>query len=292
MATLGFLGLGTMGAAMAGRLLEQGHAVTVWNRSAEPVDALVAAGATRAATAAEALAAPVSFSMLANDEAADAVLTAEAFAGAGGRIHVNTASVSADAADRLAAVAASAGVGYLSSPVLGRATVAAAGQLNVMVAGDPAAIDAVEPFLSDLGKRVWRFGDTPRMANVVKAAANYDIIHAIQALGESIALVEGHGVDGTEFVELLTNSLFGGLVYEVYGGIIAEQRYKPAGFTMSLGLKDLGLAETVAAEAGVQLPSAPVLRELFEIALRDPELKDADWGGLAEVTRRGMAPRP
>jgi 3-hydroxyisobutyrate dehydrogenase-like beta-hydroxyacid dehydrogenase len=230
--------------------------------------------------------------MFANDEAAEAVLTADAFAGQTGRTHVNTASVSPAAADRLAAVAAASGVGYLSSPVLGRSTVAAAGQLNIMVAGNPAAIDAVEPFLADLGKRTWRFGDVPRMANVVKAAANYDIIHAIQALGESITLVEAHGVDGGEFVELLTNSLFGGLVYQVYGSIIAEQRYKPPGFTMSLGLKDLGLAETVAAEADVVLPSAPKLRELFEIALRDPELRDADWGGLAEVTRRRMALRP
>jgi 3-hydroxyisobutyrate dehydrogenase-like beta-hydroxyacid dehydrogenase len=57
---------------------------------------------------------------------------------------------------------------------------------------------------------------------------------------------------------------------------------------MALGLKDLGLAESVAAEAGVTLPVAPVLRQLFETALADPELRDADWGALAEVTRRGL----
>jgi 3-hydroxyisobutyrate dehydrogenase-like beta-hydroxyacid dehydrogenase len=290
MTALGFLGLGTMGAAMAGRLLEQGHAVTVWNRSAGPVDALVAAGATRAATPEEALAEPVSFSMLANDEAAEAVLTAEAFAGQPGRIHVNTASVSPDAADRLAATAEGAGVAYVSAPVPGRHTLAAEGRLNIMAAGESARIDAVQPYLADLAVRTWRFGDRPRMAHVVKASVNYNIIHAIQALCESIALVEAHGVDGHEFVELLTNSLFGGVAYTVYGQAIADGRYTPPGFSMALGFKDLGLAEAVAEEGGVVLPSAPVLRELFEIALRDPELKDADWGGLAEVTRRGMAP--
>jgi 3-hydroxyisobutyrate dehydrogenase-like beta-hydroxyacid dehydrogenase len=96
-------------------------------------------------------------------------------------------------------------------------------------------------------------------------------------------------VEGREFVELLTNSLFGGVAYTVYGQEIVDQSYRPPGFTMALGLKDLGLAESVAAEAGVTLPVAPVLRQLFETALADPELRDADWGALAEVTRRGLA---
>lgn len=289
MASLGFLGLGIMGAAMVRRLVDAGHTVTVWNRSAGPVDELVAAGAVRAASAAEALAAPVSFSMLANDEAAEAVLTAEAFGrDATGRVHVNMASVSPDSADRLGAIVEGAGVAYVAAPVLGRFTLAAEGKLNILAAGDPAAIDAAQPALTDLGVRTWRFGERPRMANVVKAAVNYDLIHAIQALGESIALVEAHGVDGGEFVELLTSSLFGGVAYQVYGGMIAEGRYTPPGFTMELGLKDLGLAESAATAAGLALPTAPILRRLFEIALSDDELRECDWGALAEVTRRGM----
>jgi 3-hydroxyisobutyrate dehydrogenase-like beta-hydroxyacid dehydrogenase len=198
------------------------------------------------------------------------------------------ASVSPDAADALARAAAEAGVGYVAAPVLGRSTIAAAGKLNIMVAGDPATIDALQPHLDILGVRTWRLGDRPRMANVVKAAVNYNIIHTIQALGESIALVEGHGVDPHEFVELLGNSLFGGIAYTVYGQEIAAQAYTPPGFSMDLGFKDLGLAESVAAEAGVALPTAPVLHRLFETALADDELKDADWGALAEVTRRGL----
>lgn len=288
MTDVGFLGLGTMGAAIARRLLDDGHRVTVWNRSRGPVDDFVASGAIEASSPAEALAAPVSFSMLANDEACDEVLRWET-ADPAGRIHVNLASVSPAAADRLTATAATAGVTYLAAPVLGRANLAAAGKLNIMAAGEPAAIDAVQPLLEVVGVRVWRLGDRPRMANVVKAAVNYNIIHAIQALGESLAMVEAHGVEGRDFVELLTNSLFGGVAYTVYGQEIVDQAYRPPGFTMALGRKDLGLAESVAAEAGVTLPVAPVLRQLFETALADPELRDADWGALAEVTRRGLA---
>ena len=286
MTDLGFLGLGTMGSEIARRLVDAGHTVHVWNRSPDAVDELVSAGAVAAASPADALAQPVSFSMLANDEAAESVLSAEAFAGAGGRVHVNMATLSPDAVDRLAALAGEAGVGYVAAPVVGRSTVAAAGKLNIMVAGDPALIAAVEPYLDVLSTRIWNFGDRPRMANVVKAAVNYNIIHAIQALGESVALVEGHGVDGGEFVELLTNSLFGGIAYSVYGTAIAERRHTPPGFTMSLGFKDLGLAEQIADEAGVVLPTAPVLHALFEEALATEDLKDVDWGGLAEVTLR------
>ncbi|MDF2574927.1 MAG: beta-hydroxyacid dehydrogenase, 3-hydroxyisobuty rate dehydrogenase, partial [Agromyces sp.] len=283
---IGFLGLGNMGRAMAGRLLAAGHEVVVWNRSPEAADELVASGAALAAGPAEALAAPISFSMLANDEAAESVLTADHLRGDDGRVHVNMASISAAAADRLQLVHVQAGVGYVAAPVLGRPTVAEAGKLNIMAAGPAELIDRVEPLLDELSVRVWRFGDVPRRANVTKAAVNFMILHALQALGESITLVEAHDIDASDFVELLTNSLFGGVVYSGYGPMIAERRYTPAGFSMALGLKDLGLAEALAEEKGITLPTAPVIRDRFERALADDELQDVDWSGVAEVTRR------
>lgn len=286
MTRIGFLGLGNMGSAMAGRLVAAGHEVIVWNRSPEAAAELVASGATLAADPAEALAAPISFSMLANDEAAESVLTAEHLHGDDGRVHVNMASISAAAADRLQAVHEEVGVGYVAAPVLGRPTVAEAGKLNIMAAGPAELIDRVEPLLAELSVRVWRFGDVPRRANVTKAAVNFMILHALQALGESITLVEAHDIDASDFVELLTNSLFGGVVYSGYGPMIAERRYTPAGFSMALGLKDLGLAEGLAEEKGITLPTAPVIRDRFERALADDELKDYDWSGVAEVTRR------
>ncbi len=285
MTRIGFLGLGNMGRAMAGRLVAAGHEVVVWNRSPAAADELVGAGAELAAGPAEALAAPISFSMLANDEAAESVLTAEHLRGAPGRIHVDTASISAAAADRLQAVHRSAGVGYVAAPVLGRPAVAEAGKLNVMVAGPADLVDRVEPLLDELSVRVWRFGDVPRRANVTKAAMNFMILHALESIGEAITLVEAHDVDASDFVELMTNSLFGGVVYSGYGPMIAERRYRPAGFSMALGLKDLGLAEALAEETGIALPTAPVIRDRFERALADDELQEYDWSGVAEVTR-------
>lgn len=286
MTRLGFLGLGNMGRAMAGRLIERGHELVVWNRSPGAASELVAAGAILVSEPGEALALPISCSMLADDDAAEAVLTAEHLRGEPGRVHVNHASISAAAADRLQAVHEAAGVGYVAAPVLGRPAVAAAGNLNIMVAGAADLVEQVEPVLSDLSVRTWPFGDVPRRANVAKVAMNFTILHALQAMAESITLVEAHGVDASDFVELMGNTLFGGPVYQGYGSMIAERRYSPPGFRMPLGLKDLGLAEELAAEGGVVLPTAPLLRDRFQRALDDAELAELDWSAVAEVTRR------
>jgi 3-hydroxyisobutyrate dehydrogenase-like beta-hydroxyacid dehydrogenase len=283
---VGFLGLGNMGRAMAGRLVAAGHEVVVWNRSPEASRELVAAGARLADDPAEALAAPISSSMLADDAAAEAVLTAANLGDAPGRIHVNHASISAAAADRLAGVHESAGVGYVAAPVLGRPAVAAAGELNILAAGPPALVAQVLPHLEHLGKRVWRLGEDPRQANVAKISVNYTILHALQAMAEGIALAESHGIPAPDFAALLAGTLFPGPVYTGYGSMMAERRYSPAGFSMALGLKDLGLAEEIAAEAALTLPTAPVLRDRFERALADDRLADLDWSAMAEVTRQ------
>lgn len=287
---IGFLGLGSMGSAMAMRLVDAGHDVTVWNRSAPAADPLVAAGATRAGSPGEALAAGLSFSMLADDAAAERVLDADAVAEGSG-IHVNMASISPAAADRLEELFRRAGIGYVSAPVLGRPNVAAAGALNILAAGPARLVEEVLPLLGVLGQKVWRLGERPRAANVVKVAVNYNIIHAIQALGESVAMTERHGVDPALFRDVLTSTLFDGVVYRGYGTEIVEQTYDPPGFVMALGFKDLNLAEEVAAERDVVLPTAPAMHRVYEIALSDPELQRYDWGATAEVMRRGLYPK-
>jgi 3-hydroxyisobutyrate dehydrogenase-like beta-hydroxyacid dehydrogenase len=287
--TLGFLGLGSMGSGMARRLIDAGHDVIVWNRSAEPTAELVAAGARAATTPGEALASEVSFSMLANDEATDAVLSAESVTSAAGRIHVVMASVSPSLTDELAQRFEDAGARYVSAPVLGRPAVAATGSLNILAAGDPADVDAVEPYLDLLGQRVWRISERPSVATAVKAAVNYNIIHALQAIGESVAMTERQGVDPALFTELLSSTLFGGVVYTGYGSMIARGAYAPPGFHIALGRKDLALAEEVAAAGGVRPATMPALISVFDRALADPDLRNLDWSAIAEVSRRGLS---
>jgi len=287
MARVGFLGLGSMGQAMARRLLEAGHDVVVWNRSAEPRAELSDSGATAVETPAEALAVDLSVSMLANDDAADSVLSADNLP-SDRIVHANMASVSPDMATSLSERFAKAGHGYVASPVLGRPHVAAEGGLNILAAGSTGDIERMKPLFDAMGQRTWPLGEHAPTANVVKIAVNYNIIHAIQALAESVAITTTAGVKPEDFVEVLTKTLFGGVVYSGYGALVAERSYTPTAFSLELGLKDLGLAESAAHSAGLTLPSSAVLRELFESALADPEIADKDWSALAEVTLSQM----
>jgi 3-hydroxyisobutyrate dehydrogenase-like beta-hydroxyacid dehydrogenase len=169
--------------------------------------------------------------------------------------------------------------------VLGRPPVAVAGQLNILAGGADADIDRLEPYFDVIGARTWRIGTEPAQANLVKIAVNFNIIHAIEALGESIAIIENHGIGAEQFVELLTSTLFGGASYTAYGDIIAHRRYQPAGFTTALGLKDLGLAEAAAEQVGVTLPTAAALRGVFEQTLAKAGGEKLDWAAIAEISR-------
>lgn len=283
MARVGFLGLGSMGQAMAQRLIDAGHDVVVWNRSAGPRDELASLGATAVETPAEALAVDLSVSMLANDVAVDAVLCEDNLP-SHRIVHANMASVSPDMARLLSARFEQAGHGYVASPVLGRPNVAASGGLNILAAGLTDDIVLLQPLFDAMGTKTWPLGELPHTANVVKIAVNYSIIHALQSLAESIAIATSAGVKPSDFVEVLTSTLFGGVVFSGYGNLIAERNYTPAAFSLELGLKDLGLAEATAEEAGISLPTSSLLRELFETALADPELADKDWSAMAEIT--------
>lgn len=292
MSTVGFLGLGAMGSAMAGRLIDAGRDVILWNRSASAVEPLLARGGRAAGSAAEALSADVAICMLADDRAVDAVLDDATLAATRGRILVMTASISPDLSAALAQRVADAGGTYVAAPVLGRPTAAADGKLNIMTAGPAAAVDAVVPLLDILGVRVWRLSERAAVAHAVKAAVNYNIIHAMQAIGESVAMTERWGVDPELFTTLLSQTLFGGVVYTGYGSIIATGAYDPPGFHIALGRKDLELAAAVAAAVDVHPPTLPVLVRVFDTALADPELADLDWSAIAEVTRRDLPLAP
>jgi 3-hydroxyisobutyrate dehydrogenase-like beta-hydroxyacid dehydrogenase len=285
MAKIGFIGLGSMGSAMAARLLE-GNELAVWNRTASAADTLVEAGASRASSVEEIISTGFWFSMLSNDAASEQTFTAATLAAAPeGSIHVNHSTLSLAATDRLAALHAAAGIQYVSAPVLGRPNVAAAGKLNVIAAGAAEAIERAQPFLALTGKQTWNVGTEPHKASLVKIGFNYNLIHAMQALGESLTLMEAGGVDSEMFVNILTDVTFTGAAYTGYGKVIATKAYAPAGFALPLGLKDLGLTEEAASTYGVTLPSAPVLRDMFERALDDPALASLDWSAIAEITR-------
>jgi 3-hydroxyisobutyrate dehydrogenase-like beta-hydroxyacid dehydrogenase len=225
-------------------------------------------------------------SMLADDRAVELLLDPALLRGARpGLVHVNMATVSVELAKRAAALHADHGVGYVAAPVLGRPPVAEAGQLTVLAAGAAETLDRVEPLLSVLGRRVWRLGAEPHLANTHKVAANYLIACAIGAMAEAATLVDAVGGEPADLIGVITDSILPGPVHAGYGAMIAERRYEPAGFRAALGLKDVNLALAAGAEANVPLPLGGVLRDAHLDAQAHGD-GDRDWAVLAEVARR------
>ncbi|UYK86959.1 NAD(P)-dependent oxidoreductase [Xanthomonas sacchari] len=276
-----------MGQPIALNLLRAGHALTVWNRSAAAAQPLLEAGAQQAAQPADAVRGPVLFSMLADDTAVRETLLDRGALDAltAGSVHVNMATISVTLARELHALHAERGVAYLAMPVLGRVEVAAAGQLNLLAAGDAAALARVQPLLDVIGRKTWYFGAAPEQANAVKLAANLCLASAIGTMAEASALVRGHGVEAAEFLDMLTSTVFAAPAYQTYGGMIAEQRYSPAGFKATLGLKDVRLALNAGETRHVPMPLAAVLRDAFIEAIAHGD-GDLDWAALAKVAAR------
>ncbi|HEY1447444.1 MAG TPA: NAD(P)-dependent oxidoreductase [Caulobacteraceae bacterium] len=279
---IGFIGLGAMGSGIAGALLQRGHRLKVWNRSPEPVMRLQSVGAERAASAAAAFDADVTFSMLANDEVIEEVILGSGAleAARGGMVHANLATISVGLAQRLAEAHRARGLGYVAAPVLGRPDVAAAGQLNVLCAGPPSATERVRPLLDAFARAVWPLGDDPVRANIVKLACNFSLASMIETLGEAAALASAYGVAPGDLFEVMTSTLFAAPAYKTYADIIANARFSPAGFKLPLGLKDVRLALQAGEAQATPLPIASLVCDQFIAAIAHGEA-EKDWSALA-----------
>ena len=263
---IGFIGLGHMGAGMAANLLKAGHEVTVYNRTAAKGQALVGQGAHGAAQVADACRGDAVITMLADDGALESV----AFGDQGvigslreGASHISMSTISVALSERLAAAHAHAGQRYIAAPVFGRPEAAAAAKLFIVAAGAPDAVDACLPLFEALGQKTFSVGSKPQAANLVKLSGNFLIASVIEALGEAMALVSKAGVDRRQYLELLTSTLFTAPVYKTYGGLIAEQKFEPAGFAAPLGHKDIRLTLAAAESLCVPMPLASLLHDRF-----------------------------
>ncbi|USU05617.1 NAD(P)-dependent oxidoreductase [Sphingomonadaceae bacterium OTU29LAMAA1] len=281
---VGLIGLGSMGTAMALNLVKVGHQVRAWNRSELASDAVP--GATLVALAADAFQADVVLTMLSDDAAIrEVILDGGLLASARpGLVHVVASTISVAFGRELATLHEEAGLGYVSAPVLGRPTVAASGQLNILAAGKSHAVETVEPILAQLAEKVWKLGDDPARANVAKLACNMMIGMAIEALAEGVELTEGVGLDRADFFELILATLFAGRAYESYSAQITEQSFEP-GFKARLALKDMRLATEAGKDLGRPLPLLDTVRERLDRAV-SLGLGDKDWSIMADATVR------
>ena len=251
-----------MGAAFAERLLDAGYPLVVQNRTPGKVEALVARGATVAATpAALAERVDVIVTSLANDEALDAVSEEALAAARPGSVLVDTSTVSPAVSARVAERARAASVAYVRAPVSGNPAVVRAGNLTFIVSGDPEALARVEPVLVAIGPNIKPVGDGEE-ARIVKLAINLMIAGLAELMSEALVLGESAGVSRTALLDVMGNSVVGAPFVKYKTEPLLNDDFS-ATFTTALMAKDIDLVLDAAADGGVELPVAAELKSLL-----------------------------
>ncbi len=281
---ISFIGLGSMGLAMATNLLDAGYQLQVYNRTVEKAQPLVDKGAKLGKNPGDVVKSDgIVISMLANDQALEEVVLGKDGIldklGSGG-IHLSMSTVSPVTAHKLAQQHEQRGTDYLAAPVFGRPDAAAAKKLWISLSGNQAAKARVLPVLNLLGQGVFDFGEDVGAANIVKLAGNFMIMSAIESMAEAFTLAEKNGIDRTKVAELFSQTLFNCRVYQNYGRMIAEEQYEPAGFKLSLGFKDITLALQTARASEMPMPIASLLHDRLLAAMAKGR-GDVDWAGLS-----------
>ncbi len=291
---VGVIGLGHMGSAIARRLLEAGHYVTVYNRTRKKAERLKEAGAVVADSPSAASRGQAVITMLADDSAVETVVFGKDGVLHGLRedaAHISMSTITVALSERLAEAHRALHRHYLAAPVFGRPDAAAAGKLFIVVGGEADVIMRYQPLFDVLGQRTFVIGDTPPWANLVKLSGNFLIASMIESLGETVALMRKSGVNPRSFIEIMTNSLFDAPVYRTYGELIVEQRFEPPAFAIPLGLKDIRSALSAAEARHVPMPVASLVRDHFISAIaRGGEMQD--WSALARVASEDAGLKP
>jgi 3-hydroxyisobutyrate dehydrogenase-like beta-hydroxyacid dehydrogenase len=286
---VGFIGLGRMGQVMTRRILEAKHDLGVYNRSVDKAKPLADAGAKvlgsikQAATYGDGV-----FTMLADDAAVEEVVTQDGGLLQSlpkGGIHVCAGTHSVACIQKLKKLHDDAGQVLIATPMMGRPDVVSAGQAGMILGGPKQAVDKFRPCFEAIARRNFEAGADPAAAAAIKIANNFVLGCAIEAMGEGMSLVRKYDVVPDVFYDVLTDGLFNCSAYKVYGKIITEERYQPAGQRAILGLKDANLALAAGEAVGVPLPSGNVWRDRLVGAVAHGEAEH-DWAVMAKDQAR------
>jgi 3-hydroxyisobutyrate dehydrogenase-like beta-hydroxyacid dehydrogenase len=270
-----------MGEPIASRLLDAGHAVTVFNRTPGRADGLVERGATRAGSPRGVWeSADACITMIVDDGALLAVMLADdGLLGEGppGRVVIDMSTVSVDASRAVAEAAQAAGIGYLRAPVSGNPSVVEAGNLTIMVSGDGEAFERLQPALRDIGPHVFYFG-AGEEARVMKLALNLMVAATAEMMAEALVLGESSGLERAAMLEVMGASAVGSPFVKYKTAALVSDDYT-ATFTSTMMHKDLSLALDAGRAVGVPLPVTDLVRGLLEDCIATG-LGDADLMAL------------
>jgi len=282
---IGIAGIGKMGAAIAQRLMEVGHKVTVWNRSADKLKPLTAAGAAAAATPAElARDAEAVITILTDAAAIDAVYTGGASGllarDVRGQLFIEMSTVQPQTEVALAAKVRAKGAVLVECPVGGSTGPARQGKLIGLMGAEPADAARAKPILEQLCRRLEHCGPVGSGA-VMKLTINMPLMIYWQALGEALALCHPLGLDPARIMDLLADTSGGPNVLKVRGAGVAQMLKGgdggPVTFDVDSAVKDLHTMLAEGKARGVELP-------LVEKTLACYEETKRNVSGAAEVS--------
>jgi 3-hydroxyisobutyrate dehydrogenase-like beta-hydroxyacid dehydrogenase len=267
--TIGWIGTGRMGFALATRLLDAGHDVTVYNRTRSKAEPLAAKGAKIVDRPVELADRDIVFIMVSEPKDLEAVTVGEGGvltdAAHSPRIIIDSSTVSSEVSEHIRRLAAERGTELLASPVSGNPKVIAAGMLTVAVSGPRAAFDEAKPLIDTFGKSVTYVGDG-EVARLVKIAHNVFLGVVTQSLAEITVLAERGGVSRAAFLAFLNDSVMGSVFTRYKSPGFVNLDFTPT-FTNILLNKDIELGLAAGKKLGVPMPIASATGQLVASAI-------------------------
>jgi 3-hydroxyisobutyrate dehydrogenase len=283
---IGFVGLGTMGAAMAANLRRAGFEVTAWNRTPGRAGDLVELGGTEAHSPADvARASDVVVVCVSDTPDVEAVVLGPDGVGEGlaaGTLVIDCSTIAPAATRRIAAARRERGIGFVDAPVSGGSEGAKQATLTIFVGGEPADAERARPILEAMGKTITHFGPAGS-GQAVKAVNQVVIAGAYLGVAEGIVLALKAGLDAEAVAAALGGGAARSWVLENRSGRMIDNEY-PLGFRTSLHLKDLAIALELARSVGATLPVAGLAAQL-ESGLVARGRGDEDMSNLARAIR-------
>ena len=269
MQKIAYLGIGVMGRGMVGNLLAAGYPVTVWNRTPERCDLLVAKGAQQANSPAEAVAgADVIMYCLSDDAAVEDLVFGDGDLISGvkaGQITIDMTTIHPDTTRKEAAAYAEKGVRFLEAPVFGSKNEAANGGLWIVVGGERELFEEVKPILEVLSETTHYMGGTAKGTSM-KLVGNLVVASQIEALGEAMILATKAGLDPEDVLGVLHVTDFKSPIFDGVGGALIERDFSTH-FALKLMLKDANLIAQFAQDLNVPIPASAATREVVKAAV-------------------------
>jgi 3-hydroxyisobutyrate dehydrogenase len=274
--SVGWIGAGRMGAAMATRLAKAGTKVTVWNRTRAKAEPLTAFGCSIADEIAELRGLDAVFVMVSTSKDLHQVLL-----GDGGlladpsslpRIVVDCSTVDQDASEAVRAACEERGVAFLASPVSGNGKVVKAGMLSLVASGPEETYRRVEPLLQQIGRHVTYVGEGD-VARLVKICHNLMLGVVTQSLAEITVLAEKGGVPRAAFLDFLNNSVMGSVFTRYKSPAFVNLDYTPT-FTPILLRKDFDLGLAAAHDLDVPMPVAAATAQAVQASVSSGRVEE------------------